>query len=193
VVDLMVAEHDAGRTHVVALGDFNDTLGSAPLQEFQTRVGGEPLANLFLWHAPRQDRYTFIFAGESEVLDHLIMSAELNDLFRSGGAVHVHADQPDAGPLRNDNCPGSCRFETGHSSGPQLAGHHSPDHDPVCARFGFSTLAAALEEMPASRSFRGPFAQPLRLWYNTLHQALEPCLSLPGGLVNVCIRRAIAR
>ena len=58
---------------------------------------------------------------------------------------------------------------------------------------GSPLAAAVLEEIPTSRSLRGPFAQPLRLWYNTLQQALEPCLSLPGGLVNVCIRRAVAR
>jgi uncharacterized protein len=94
----------------VALGDLNDTLGSAPLAQF------EGLTNLFERYVALGDRYTYIYNGRSQAIDHVIMSPGIEAYFAGGQAVHANADF--AEPL------------------PQQDGRVS-DHDPVCARFLF--------------------------------------------------------
>jgi uncharacterized protein len=109
------ARHVAGLltgANAVALGDFNDSLDSEALAQFAG------FANLFEAYLPRADRYTYIYNGQSEVLDHFIMTSGLNRYFKSGGPVHINADFPD-------------RRE------PDSTSHRSSDHDPVLVRFGF--------------------------------------------------------
>jgi uncharacterized protein len=98
--------------HAVALGDFNDSLGSRTLAQFAGFV------NLFEAHLPHADRYTYVYNGQSEVLDHFVMTAELDLYFKSGSPVHINADFPE-------------RRE------PDRSGHRSSDHDPVFVRFSF--------------------------------------------------------
>lgn len=96
----------------VALGDFNDTLGSQPLAQFPAAV------NLFERHVAAADRYTYIYQGRAEAVDHFVMTPELDAYFLSGGAVHVNADSPDV------------RVSS-------TAGGRSSDHDPLFVRFAF--------------------------------------------------------
>ena len=56
----------------VALGDFNDPLGTPTLAQFAGYV------NLHEAHLPPRDRYTYIFNGLSEPLDHFMMTPELD-------------------------------------------------------------------------------------------------------------------
>jgi uncharacterized protein len=98
--------------HAVALGDFNDSLGSKTLAQFAGFV------NLFEAHLPRSDRYTYVYNGQSEVLDHFIATPGLDRYFKSGSPVHINADFPE-------------RRE------PDRSGHRSSDHDPVFVRFSF--------------------------------------------------------
>ncbi len=95
------------QAHVVALGDMNTFEFTNDLTEILPGEGGSILVNLM----PRlpDDRYTYIFEGNSQVLDHIIVSRNL-----SGGAevdvVHVNVDFPN------------------------LTEQRASDHEPVVAR-----------------------------------------------------------
>jgi hypothetical protein len=104
----------------VALGDFNDPLGTPTLAQFAGYV------NLYESHLPPGDRYTYIFNGLSEPLDHFIMTPELDRYFLGGGPVHINADFPE-------------------KRAPD-AGGRSSDHDPLFVRFSFQPtgVSAAL-------------------------------------------------
>jgi predicted extracellular nuclease len=90
---------------VIVLGDFNDFENSVPLLAFETAG----LDDLVL-RVPAEQRYTFIYLGNSQVLDHVLVNESLAD-----GAeidiVHVNADFPDAG--------------------------RASDHDPIVVRLAF--------------------------------------------------------
>ncbi|PKO23184.1 MAG: hypothetical protein CVU38_05355 [Chloroflexi bacterium HGW-Chloroflexi-1] len=98
--------------NAVALGDFNDTLGSATLAQFAG------FADLYTRHIPPADRYSYIYNGRSEALDHFVMTPGLDRYFKAGGPVHIDADFPDRRPL-------------------DATSHRSSDHDPVFVRFSF--------------------------------------------------------
>jgi predicted extracellular nuclease len=104
----------------VALGDFNDPLGTPTLAQFAGYV------NLHEAHLPPRDRYTYIFNGLSEPLDHFVMTPELDRYYLGGGPVHVNADFPE-------------------KRAPD-AGKRSSDHDPLFVRFSFQPtgVSAAL-------------------------------------------------
>jgi predicted extracellular nuclease len=94
-------------SRVAVLGDLNDFERAPPLLALE-KVG---LRNLIL-DVPRPERYTFIFRGVSQVLDHILISPGLAPAFRSVAVLHVNADFPE---------PESAR--------------RSSDHDPLLAYF----------------------------------------------------------
>jgi len=104
----------------LALGDFNDPLGTPTLAQFSAYV------NLYEAHLPPSDRYTYIYNGLSEPLDHFIMTPELDRYFLEGGPVHINADFPET----------RASVMSGRSS----------DHDPLFVRFSFQRtgVSAAL-------------------------------------------------
>ncbi len=96
----------------VALGDFNDTLGSQTLAQFPSAV------NLWLRHVAPADRYTYIYQGRAEAIDHFVMTPGLDAYFLAGGPVHINADFPDV-------------------RASSTADGRSSDHDPLVVRFAF--------------------------------------------------------
>jgi predicted extracellular nuclease len=92
------------RANVVVLGDLNDFEFSETLEI----VKGGVLRNLvdFL---PKPERYTYVFEGNSQVLDHILVSGAL-----FGGhefdVVHVNAEFPDQ---QSDHDPSVARLELG--------------------------------------------------------------------------------
>ena len=110
----------ADRAEPVALGDFNDPLSTPTLAQFAGYV------NLHETHLPPGDRYTYIFNGLSEPLDHFIMTPELDRYYLGGGPVHINADFPER---RSPTADG-----------------RSSDHDPLFVRFSFQPtgVSAAL-------------------------------------------------
>ncbi len=90
---------------VIVLGDFNDFEFSEPLRAFACAG----LVNL-LSQTPAEARYSYVYVGNSQVLDHVLVSDDLVE-----GAeieiVHVNADFPDA--------------------------DRASDHDPIVVRLGF--------------------------------------------------------
>ena len=96
---------------VAIVGDLNSLFLSAPIQAL--RDGGlVPLFDTL----PVEDRYTYIYQGESQVLDYIIVTPSLLDLIQRVEVLHLNADFP-----------------------PQAADDTSPlgesDHDPVIAIF----------------------------------------------------------
>jgi hypothetical protein len=115
------ARHVAGLlagANAVALGDFNDSLGSETLAQFAGFV------NLFQAHLPRSDHYTYVYNGQSEVVDHFIMTRGLDSYFKSGGPVHINADSPDR-------------------RAPDRTSQRSSDHDPILVRFSFRPMGVS--------------------------------------------------
>jgi len=105
----------------VALGDFNDPLGTPTLAQF---VG---FVNLYEAHLSPAARYTYVFNGLSEVLDHFLMTPGLDRYYLAGGPVHINADFPE-------------------KRVPDTTSRRSSDHDPVFVRFSFQPtgVSAAL-------------------------------------------------
>ncbi|MEJ2190177.1 MAG: endonuclease/exonuclease/phosphatase family protein, partial [Acidobacteriota bacterium] len=82
-------EDDPG-TSVIVLGDLNDFVDSSPLQILE----GAGLEDL-LKRLPADDRYTYVFRGSSQVLDHVLVSSDLGEDVEVD-AVHLAAEFPEA-------------------------------------------------------------------------------------------------
>ncbi|MCK4300193.1 MAG: hypothetical protein KAX80_11705 [Planctomycetes bacterium] len=65
----------------------------------------------------KPERYTYIYQGESEVLDHVLISPDLWNEFVAVAPVHINADYPDT-----------------YGGVPDTA-RRSSDHDSVLVRF----------------------------------------------------------
>jgi hypothetical protein len=120
-----VLAHDPG-AHIVVLGDMNELTFVSPLRS----VLGGVLSNL-VETLLQSERYTFIFEGNAQALDHVFVSPSLR-----GGArfdiVHVNAELPDI-PAR------------------------ASDHDPVLARLSprgrrGAALVRLIERLVATRA-----------------------------------------
>jgi len=90
---------------VIVLGDFNDFENTEPLRVLEAAG----LADLVL-RVPKEERYSYVYQGNSQVLDHVLTSETLTE-----GAeieiVHVNADFP--------------------------AAQRASDHDPIVVRLAF--------------------------------------------------------
>jgi predicted extracellular nuclease len=100
---------------VVVTGDLNSFYDAKPIDSL--RQGG--LRHVF--EALDDDRilYTYIYLGESETLDHILVTPALYEKLRRVEVLHVNADYPL--PLPGD-----------------LSARHVSDHDPLVAVFGWS-------------------------------------------------------
>ena len=114
--------------HVVVLGDLNDFQTSKPVETL--RLGPQPAegaarepGRVLLWHAfdalPLQDRYTYIFNGASQTLDHLLLTPGLMPDFGGMDIAHINADFPIARPGGTEGVPGLSPV------------YGSSDHDPL--------------------------------------------------------------
>ena len=97
--DLLAADPSA---RLLVLGDLNDVPGSSTLEALK----GGLLTNL-VETLPEPEQYTYIFNGQSEAIDHIVVSPGLLAVASETDVVHGHAE---------------------------LIGAPS-DHDPVLARF----------------------------------------------------------
>ena len=106
--ELLAANPEA---YLVVMGDLNSYYNSLPLDTLQE--GG--LTNLFDTLDP-DERYTYVYEGNSQVLDHILANPALLDLLVSVNVLHSNADFPP--PLSTD-----------------ASLFHKSDHDPVIATF----------------------------------------------------------
>jgi predicted extracellular nuclease len=111
---LAEADPDAG---IAVLGDFNDGGESATL----ARLAEAGLADLALT-LPSEERYSYVFEGVAEDLDHVLV----NDVLRGGAAldiVHVNAEF--------------------------LPFERASDHDPLLVRLSFALPVPEPPALPA--------------------------------------------
>jgi predicted extracellular nuclease len=97
--------------YLVVMGDLNSYYGSLPIQTLED----SGLINLFDRLEPDQ-RYTYVYEGNSQVLDHILVNDSLLNLLISLDVLHSNADY--ALPLSDDT-----------------SLFHKSDHDPVIATF----------------------------------------------------------
>jgi len=93
------------RAKVMVLGDINDF-------EFSTTttiLKGGVLTTL-IDTLPRTERYTYVFEGNSQVLDQILVSKRLRDAFRGYDSIHVNAEFHDQD---SDHDPQLARFRFG--------------------------------------------------------------------------------
>ncbi len=76
---------------IVVLGDLNEHEFRPPMR----LLAGAGLTNL-MWRVPEAERYSFNFVGNSQLLDHVLVSPSLTGRVRRVEIVHLNADQPDA-------------------------------------------------------------------------------------------------
>lgn len=77
---------------VIVLGDLNDYYGSAPAEALRLGVAPPLIQTHDLM--PAVDRYTYIFNGASQVLDHMLISTNLYPMLASVDIIHTNVDFP---------------------------------------------------------------------------------------------------
>jgi len=82
-------QHCNRHAKVMVLGDFNSFANEAPIKILQR--GGQK--NL-IYAVSKSSRYTYIYRGVSEVLDHMFVSQSLRKLFMQARIVHFNTDFP---------------------------------------------------------------------------------------------------
>ncbi len=100
VDDILAAEKDA---NVVVLGDINDF----EFSETTEILEGGVLSSL-LHQLPKPERYSYVFEGNSQVLDQILASEGALKALRGFDAVHVNAEFADQA---SDHDPSVARFE----------------------------------------------------------------------------------
>lgn len=112
VARLVQARLDADpEAHVVVLGDLNDYYESGPVEILQEQTA-PGLIHAFDALSPA-DRYTYIFNGGSQVLDHILYSRGMQPEFAGIDPLHINADFPYYAELD------------------PATPYHASDHDPV--------------------------------------------------------------
>ncbi len=81
-------------TNLLVLGDLNDYMGSVPVETLRT--GTAPPLHHTYDRLPALDRYSYIYNGGSQVLDHILATPNLEPLLARVDPVHINADYPGA-------------------------------------------------------------------------------------------------
>jgi uncharacterized protein len=100
--------------HVIVLGDLNDYYGSTPVETLRTGVQ-PPLVHTFEF-LRTLDRYSYIFNGASQVLDHVLVSPAVLPALAEVDILHVNVDFPYPAQVDLTNP------------------HHASDHEPLLLR-----------------------------------------------------------
>ncbi|HEY6102485.1 MAG TPA: endonuclease/exonuclease/phosphatase family protein [bacterium] len=80
------------RANVIVLGDFNDFPFAPPLAVLKGR--GDLALHALIETRPANERYSYIFDGNSQALDHILVSRHLR-ASSSYDIIHVNAEFPD--------------------------------------------------------------------------------------------------
>lgn len=97
---------------VVVTGDLNDFVDSPPVNALSAGVE-PPLLHPFAY-LPTLERYTYIYNGAAQVLDHLLLSENLGPQVAGVQVVHLHADFPAGGAVpTSDHDPVVLRLRPG--------------------------------------------------------------------------------
>ena len=93
----ILAHHQAVGDYAIGGGDFNDVLGSSPINILDA---SNSIKNLF-YDLDADQRWSYVFSGESEVLDHIYLTQNLYQKVTPGWGhdftpIHGNADFPSA-------------------------------------------------------------------------------------------------
>lgn len=98
VQDFVISQEEA---HVIVLGDFNEFEFVSPVQELETNAGLVNLTNTL----PENERYSFIFQGNSQSLDHILVSSGVQHLGVQFEAVHTNSEFAETSGRASDHDP----------------------------------------------------------------------------------------
>ncbi len=116
---------------VLMMGDFNSYLLEDPTQQLEA-AGNESL----LKRMPANDRYTYVFGGETGALDHSYASASLKSQVTGVSVWHINSDEPTALDYNTD-------FTTDDRFAPTP--FRASDHDPVLVGLTLAADAAVTQ------------------------------------------------
>jgi len=91
-VEQLRVEHP--EREVVVLGDFNDTPDSKAMKALVGSKRDPALVNASATLVPEAERYSFIYNGKSELIDHIVVTPGLVDRIERAGVRHGNADLP---------------------------------------------------------------------------------------------------
>ena len=120
-----------GESDVLMMGDFNSYLLEDPTKELEA-AGNESL----LKRMAANDRYTYVFGGETGALDHAYASASLGAQVSGVSVWHINADEPTALDYNTD-------FTTDDRYAPTP--FRASDHDPVLVGLTLAADAAVTQ------------------------------------------------
>jgi uncharacterized protein len=106
-----------GETDVLMMGDFNSYLLEDPPKALEA-AGHESL----LKRVPANDRFTYVFGGETGALDHAYASDSLKSQVTGVGLWHINADEPTVLDYNTESKP-----DDRYAATP----YRASDHDPV--------------------------------------------------------------
>ena len=152
---------DNPEANIVSLGDFNDFQFAESLLIHE----GDVMTNM-INHVEEADRYSYVFQGNSQVLDHILVSNNLVSQTEID-ILHINADFTD------------------------MAGRAS-DHDPVMVQIGFDT-PVSWEPVPIGKEYNliGLYkkqlvvAEPSVAVYMDEYSSLKDGLFLKGNYVEL--------
>lgn len=96
------------QANIIVLGDMNDFAFSAPLQNL-TSAGLDDL----ITSLPAAERYTYVYEGNSQNLDHILVSTALRNRLTYYDIIHMNAEFPEAVQL-TDHDPSVAHFTMFH-------------------------------------------------------------------------------
>ena len=136
-----------GEQDVLMMGDFNSYLLEDPTKVLET-AGHESL----LKRMSANDRFTYVFGGETGALDHAYASASLRQQVSGVGVWHINADEPSVLDYNTD-------FNTDDRFAPTP--FRASDHDPVLVGLTLAPDAAvSLPLLSATIPTSAQAAQP---------------------------------
>jgi uncharacterized protein len=148
-----------GETDVLMMGDFNSYLLEDPPKALEA-AGHESL----LKRVPANDRFTYVFGGETGALDHAYASDSLKPQVTSVGVWHINADEPIVLDYNTESKP-----DDRYAATP----YRASDHDPVLV--GLTLTADAVVNLPILSASIPATAQTGTPYGITITQAM------PGG------------
>ncbi|SOD30774.1 hypothetical protein SAMN05518800_6398 [Variovorax sp. YR752] len=122
---------DEDETDVLMMGDFNSYLLEDPTKVLEA-AGNESL----LKRMPADNRYTYVFGGETGALDHAYASSSLGSQVSGVSVWHINADEPTALDYNTD-------FTTDDRYAPTP--FRASDHDPVLVALTLAADAAVTQ------------------------------------------------
>jgi uncharacterized protein len=152
-----------GETDVLMMGDFNSYLLEDPPKALEA-AGHESL----LKRVPANDRFTYVFSGETGALDHAYASGSLKPQVTGVGVWHINADEPTVLDYNTE-----FKLDDRYAASP----YRASDHDPVLV--GLTLTADTVVNLPILSASIPASAKTSTPYAITITQAT------PGGTVTL--------